>query len=207
LYVGTSNGTNDIYGQSQGTSTSGTVSALPTDGRTLYVRLWSYTGSAWLYRDYTYTAANAGINWEFNSNGNPEGWTPVNMSASSVNGGVLFLDPAGSDPYVAGPTINASASSYRYVILRLASNALDGGGAIYFRTSTSNFYSEDKKVTFTVNYCRLCGNAGWYQYSISMAGNAQWTGTITGIRLDPANSGQGGTNTDSIGVDYIRLVP
>jgi hypothetical protein len=38
-----------------------------------------------------------------------------------------------------------------------------------------------------------------------MAGNFKWTGTITGVRLDPTGSGQGGTNKDSIGVDYIRL--
>ena len=89
----------------------------------------------------------------------------------------------------------------------MASNALDGGGAIYFKTSTSNFYSEDKKVTFAVSYCYLCGNAAWYQYAIYTPTNGQWAGTITGIRLDPANSGQSGTNLDSVGVDYIRLVP
>jgi photosystem II stability/assembly factor-like uncharacterized protein len=60
LYIGNSVGTNDIYGQSQGTNLSVTVSGLPTDGRTLYVRLWSLAGFTWLFRDYTYTAAGGG---------------------------------------------------------------------------------------------------------------------------------------------------
>jgi hypothetical protein len=56
LYVGNSAGANDIYGQSQGTNTSGTVPNLPVDGRTLYVRLWSFFSAAWHFNDYTYTA-------------------------------------------------------------------------------------------------------------------------------------------------------
>ena len=60
LYVGSSAGMNDIYGQSQGTSTSKTVTGLPTDGRTVYVRLWSRNGTNWLPNDYTYTASVVG---------------------------------------------------------------------------------------------------------------------------------------------------
>lgn len=85
------------------------------------------------------------IVWEFNTNGNLEGWTVTNASATSVNGGILYIDPAGADPYTSSPPISASAGSYRYVQLRMASNALDSNGAIYFRTQTENSYSEDKK--------------------------------------------------------------
>jgi len=56
LYVGNSVGGSDIYAASQGTATSGTVSGLPTDGRTLYVRLWSLISTGWQFRDYTYIA-------------------------------------------------------------------------------------------------------------------------------------------------------
>jgi len=58
LYVGSSVGGGDLYAASQGSSTSGTVTGLPTDGRTLYVRLWSLIGSAWQFQDYSYTAAS-----------------------------------------------------------------------------------------------------------------------------------------------------
>ena len=59
LYVGSVMGGNDIYGQSQGTTTA-TVPNLPTDGRTLYVRLWSLASGVWQFNDYTYTAFGTG---------------------------------------------------------------------------------------------------------------------------------------------------
>jgi len=61
LYVGTSAGGNDLYGQSQGTNRSATVSGLPTDGRNLYVRLWSQISGSWQFNDYTYTAAGTAV--------------------------------------------------------------------------------------------------------------------------------------------------
>jgi serine protease len=56
LYVGNSVGGNEIYGQSQGTNRSVTVSGIPTDGRTIYVRLWSLLSTGWQFTDYTYRA-------------------------------------------------------------------------------------------------------------------------------------------------------
>jgi hypothetical protein len=56
LYVGNSAGASDIYNSGQVSVRSVTVSNLPTDGRTLYVRLWSLVGGTWYYNDYTYKA-------------------------------------------------------------------------------------------------------------------------------------------------------
>ena len=39
-----------------GTSTSTTVSGLPTDGSIVYVRLWYYTGGSWEKEDFQYIA-------------------------------------------------------------------------------------------------------------------------------------------------------
>ena len=90
-------------------------------------------------------------------------------------------------------------------IVRFANNGHDDIAAIYFRTQAENYYSEGKKVVFRAANCALYGNAPFYGYTILMSGNAKWTGTITGLRFDPTGSGQGSTNRDSIGIDYIRL--
>jgi hypothetical protein len=58
LYVGRSLGSHDLYSGDQGTGFSATVPGLPTDGSNLYVRLWSYIGGQWYWRDYTYAACN-----------------------------------------------------------------------------------------------------------------------------------------------------
>jgi extracellular elastinolytic metalloproteinase len=59
LYVGSGVGSYDIFNSgSLGTTTSVLASGLPTDSRTLYVRLWSYVFGRWSVEDYVYTAAN-----------------------------------------------------------------------------------------------------------------------------------------------------
>ena len=57
LDVGTVLGQGNIFGQNVGLVTSQTVNGIPTNGATIYVRLWTLEGSTWLYNDYTYTAA------------------------------------------------------------------------------------------------------------------------------------------------------
>ena len=61
IYVGLTPSGKELYSQSQGLNLSGTVTNLPTDGRTLYVTLWFRTGSnTWNYNDYIYTTYSGG---------------------------------------------------------------------------------------------------------------------------------------------------
>jgi hypothetical protein len=56
LWIGSSAGTYDLYGASEGLRTSKTVT-LPADGRRIYVRLWSKFNGMWTqYNNYTFTA-------------------------------------------------------------------------------------------------------------------------------------------------------
>ncbi|HBZ72485.1 MAG TPA: hypothetical protein DEP35_23205, partial [Deltaproteobacteria bacterium] len=59
LYLGTSQGANNLLDSGRLGTTSASVSGLPTDGETIYVRLWYRTpGRAWHFSDCTITAAN-----------------------------------------------------------------------------------------------------------------------------------------------------
>jgi len=147
------------------------------------------------------------ISWEFNTLNNFEGWTVSNAVASAVHDGILFVDPSGSDPFISSPNFSVSAASYKTVTVRFASNGIDPFGNVYFKTQGENFYSADKRVEFSVQNCSLCGNASFVTYTINMGNSPKWTGTITGIRIDPANDGKDGTNADSIGFDFVRLGP
>ena len=89
LYVGNSAGAYDIYGADQGAALSHTVSGIPTDGRTIYVRLWSYLSGAWQYNDYTYTASTG------TSAAKAQMTSPANGSAFSSSS-VAFTWNAGS---------------------------------------------------------------------------------------------------------------
>jgi len=58
LYVGTTGaGSNNLYNSGEITTTSDTVSGIPTNGEAIYVRLYSKTSGLSQYYDYTFTAA------------------------------------------------------------------------------------------------------------------------------------------------------
>jgi hypothetical protein len=52
-------GGQEIYSGSQGSNTSKTFAGLPTNGSTIYVRLWSEIDSVWQFSDYSYQSAAA----------------------------------------------------------------------------------------------------------------------------------------------------
>ncbi|HEV2278241.1 MAG TPA: hypothetical protein VGS02_08695, partial [Acidobacteriaceae bacterium] len=56
LWIGTTAGGNDLY--QAGLSGTSTTVNLPTNGATVYVRLWSVINGALQYKDYTYTELN-----------------------------------------------------------------------------------------------------------------------------------------------------
>jgi hypothetical protein len=56
LTVGSSAGGKDIYTSTLLHTTSVTVTNIPTDGRTVYVRLYSQVNNTWSFKSYTYTA-------------------------------------------------------------------------------------------------------------------------------------------------------
>jgi hypothetical protein len=58
LYVGTTLGGNELADQDRGQNLSATAPGLPTDGRTVYARLWYLANGAWVHIDATYTSAS-----------------------------------------------------------------------------------------------------------------------------------------------------
>ncbi len=55
LWVGSTPGGNDLWSADEVTNLTQAMT-LPTDGRTIYVRLWSLIGGVWQYNTYSYTA-------------------------------------------------------------------------------------------------------------------------------------------------------
>ena len=58
LDVATAQGQGNIFGQDVDLATSQTVNGIPTDGSTIYVRLWTLLGGIWQSSDYTYKTAS-----------------------------------------------------------------------------------------------------------------------------------------------------
>src|SRR5208337_5331261 len=82
LYVGTLGiGTSNLYNSGDVGGTSLTVSDLPSNGETVYVRLYSLINGVWLYNSYTYKASGSPIAASL-TNPYPPGST---LSGTSVN--------------------------------------------------------------------------------------------------------------------------
>ena len=60
LFVGSAPGAHDYFRGNPGSALTQTVSGLPTDGSTVYARLWSLIGGSWIYEDFGYEASGAG---------------------------------------------------------------------------------------------------------------------------------------------------
>jgi hypothetical protein len=60
VYVGTTLGGGDLFNQNRGTSLTANIGGLPTDHRTLYVRLWSLVSGTWVYNDYQFRSFDGG---------------------------------------------------------------------------------------------------------------------------------------------------
>ncbi len=79
--------TADIYRSAPLTVTNATVAGLPTDGSTVYVRLYSYVNSVWQFRDYSYEAATAGVATTISVDtiGNQVAGTPFSVRVQTVD--------------------------------------------------------------------------------------------------------------------------
>lgn len=136
--------------------------------------------------------------WEFNLTGNRQGWTANNLSNDTgpdSTGKWIFTANA-LDPHIDSPSIEFPATAFSKVEVNIANQNTSTVGKIYFKTAAENYYSESKTVLFT------CTNGGgWFTHTITMTSNAKWTGKITGIRVDPIETGSG----RPLGIDYVRL--
>ncbi len=147
LDVGSELGVGNYFGAGVGLSTSRTVTNLPLDGSTVYVRLWTKNGGYWFNGDYTYTAAkntqkqdllttSSGNGLRFRDSDTGE-WVSLSVPASVIAAGDLdgdgIDDPVGEWPNAGGVWARYSTSGQWVKITSaapqwLATGDLNGDG-------------------------------------------------------------------------------
>ena len=148
-------------------------------------------GAGAVLRSYWQHDVFARDRWTFEGpNGaDTEGWRAGNaLSAVSVNtiDNALALKLDGSDPYVLGGPAQIDAGQRRG--LRIVARTYDGDrlSRLYFTTAADGQWSEAKALSFVTP-----GDGAFHTLTLDLAALPTWTGTITGLRLDPAPSGAG----------------
>jgi len=158
---------------------------------------WSGTASA----EIVYNPAD----WGFETAGDIEGWGVIDVYAWQVADGMLTLNPQIDDPYIEGPDISVAASAFDRVEIRMRNRCANTTGQFFWRTAAENSFAEARSEWFTVY-----ADSEWHTYTIPLFENPAWTGTITGLRLDPVAQGDADGDTsgsDDIDIDYVRLLP
>jgi hypothetical protein len=131
--------------------------------------------------------------WEFNTEGDTEGWQAANdVAPLRGEGGNLVIDVTGGDPYIIGPGISVGASDYAGVVLRARATA--PGGEAFFATDTGGMSPQRERSL------DLAGDGQFHEVTVDLRDHPEWKGTITQLRLD-----FGGAPC-RVEIDWIRML-
>ena len=127
-----------------------------------------------------------------------EGWAPTGDAtlASNAKAGVLMIGSQGADPGAATSTALFAAADYPAIALRARRTGGAGGARLFFATDAEPAFSDDKTVDFD-----LPDDDAFHDVNIVTEAHPMWTGTITGLRVDPFENDPG-----SIELDYVRAL-
>lgn len=136
------------------------------------------------------------VSFLFDSAGDMEGWRPAHdVTDMEASGGALHMKISGGDPYIVREHLDVKAPPAVLIVRMRTSKG--GGGQVFWRTSDSPAWGQDKQVGFTV-----VGDGQAHDYALDMASHDQWKGKhITALRLDPL-SGPGIEGAE-VAVDFI----
>ena len=137
------------------------------------------------------TVANAYAAWEFDTDGDTEGWSGENQIEDlTASDGKLRFRSVGGDPYLVGPKMSVPVADGVAVEMTMSAS-VGGSGQLFWATEGGGF-GEAHSGRFTVEP----GNQRTYR--VEIPGEAT---SLTQLRLDPL------TSTGDIAIDSVRIVP
>lgn len=146
------------------------------------------------YKLATVSSSTNSLSWNFNQDGNFEGWAITSYVSGSVSGGSLNLTSSTVDPYIYSPSVSINAATNRYIKIRMKNNTSSQQAQIFWLTNYDGNWNEYKSKVFPIN-----PNSDYTEYVVDVGSNSFWRNTITQLRFDP------GTTTGVFNVDYINV--
>jgi hypothetical protein len=110
-----------------------------------------------------------------------------------VSGGALKATSTGSNPQLRSATIEKPAADNK-VVVRLRNGTSSTRAELFFTTAADSTWSASKSKQITT-----LPESNFTTYTFDMSTVPGWTGTITGLRLDPAEA------TGTFAIDWIRI--
>ena len=128
----------------------------------------------------------AAVDFQFNTDGDMEGWDGLNSLADPVvKGGTLTLTFTGADPSFSRSFMNLAPDQYTKIKVRMKLEGCDPEGQFFWTTADEPEFADTKYLNFPIT-----PDGQWHEYTIPVGTHARWKGkTIRGIRLDPTTGG------------------
>ncbi len=137
-------------------------------------------------------AEEIGIGWEFNEDGNAEGWDIYHsLTDFEISDGMLRATVTGDFAQLVGPDFDLDVSDYGFIQIRM--KAIGAESAVLQWVSESGLWGFGK---FDVQ-----GDSAFHVYEIPAYQKSGWKGRITGIGRITMNANVG----SQIEIDYIRI--
>ena len=131
--------------------------------------------------------------WDFNTEGDLQGWTANSHLNAEVRGGVLRGRSINADPILQVAAVRIEAQDVRQLVVRIKSDTPEH--AQFFWSTHDLPWSERTSVRFDVP-----GDGAFHDCVVDLAKHPDWRGRIITLRLDPV-SRPGAT----FEIDAIRL--
>ncbi|MEA2068981.1 MAG: sialidase family protein, partial [Verrucomicrobiota bacterium] len=130
----------------------------------------------------------------FNTDADFEGWTTVNLSGTTVAGGMLSGTPSSTDPQIYRTDLSFFGGTAPNITIRMRTATNNVPLNLYWGTSSANGFSATRKLVATYT-----GNGEFQDVVFPTAGQVEWEGqVIRRIRIDPLNGPLVALDVDSI---------
>ncbi len=223
LYVGNTPGAHDLYAKAEGSSLTDTVNSLPSDGRTIYVNLWSFINGQWVSRSYYYTAVDNRAQMIGPINGSALGSSSATFTWSAGTGASAYAlyvgsSPGGNDLYAKAEgtsltdTVNNLPVDGRPIYVTLWS-LINGN----YRPNNYNYTASDNRAQMTspVNGSVIGTPSVSFTWSAGTGASAYalYVGSAPGV-FDIYAKAEGASLTDTVNIPsgsinghtlYVRL--
>ncbi|UJR18216.1 hypothetical protein I4U23_005117 [Adineta vaga] len=137
-----------------------------------------------------YTAQNP-KSYEFNQDGNTEGWKTRLNSNKPLNG-KWFLSLEDENFYLLSPEIMIDTSIVKKIIINMNYNKIQ----IFWSRNIEESFNKNDRILIEMK-----NNEKWKEYIIDLSKNSKWYGIVRRLKIEPIQKG----NNIEFGIDYIRF--
>ncbi len=140
------------------------------------------------------TVSRVANEYEFNVNGDMEGWKTIGVDQSQVKDGEVTLVSSGNDPIIQLDKTEFRSADYRYIKVRMKNMTGATTAMMYFTTQAETNWGGGKRVD-----AQVTETTEYTEYVFDMSTCDKWTGIVTGLRFDPTS------NPGTSYIDYIKV--